>query len=88
MLTIGTPHTREFNKPEGIATLAEEGSPQRVYRNTGLIERSVNSYQVTENWIEFEIIDVRYYDRAILFAVLFDSLIILSWRFTRISNNS
>ena len=79
-LTVGTPHAREFNKPEGIATLLEEGSDHRSFDNAGLVVRAVNRYQVTENWIEFEIIDVRYYDRAILYAVLIDLMVIIAWR--------
>lgn len=85
MLTIGTPHKTDYYNPEGIATVVEEGDYQHTYANSGLIQRAVNKYQVTEQWASFEIIDERYYDRAILFSVLFDSLIILSWRFTRIA---
>ncbi len=79
-LSVGTPHSREFNKPEGITTLLEEGSDHYSFANSGLVVRAVNRYQVTENWIEFEIIDVRYYDRAILYAVLIDLVVILAWR--------
>ena len=84
-LTVGTPHTREFNKPEGIATLLEVGSEQYSFRNSGLVVRAVNKYQVTENWIEFEIIDVQYYDRAILYAVLIDLVVILAWRLNSVN---
>ena len=79
-LTIGTPHTRELNKPEGISTLLEEGSDHYSFANAGLVVRAVNRYQVTENWIEFEIIDVRYYDRALFYAVLIDLMVIFAWR--------
>jgi hypothetical protein len=80
ILTIGTPHTRELINPESIVTLLEEGSDHYSYANAGLVVRAVNKYQVTENWATFETIDLRYYDKAVFYAILFDSIIILAWR--------
>ena len=82
-LTVGTPNKWELDKPEGIATLLEEGSDHYSYANAGLVVRAINRYQVTENWVKFEIIDVQYYDRAILYAVLIDLVVILAWRMNK-----
>ena len=62
MLTIGTPHTLEYSNPEGVATIIEEGSYHRSNKNTFLIVRAVNKYQVTEQRASFEIWHVKYFD--------------------------
>lgn len=80
VFTIGTPQKTEFNRPPSIAILTEEGSNHESYRNSGIIVKTVNKYQVTENWITFEIINVRFYNQALVYSILFDTLIILTWR--------
>jgi len=80
IFTTGTPQTTIFNRPPSIGTLSEEGSGHESFRNTGMIVRAVNKYQVTENWITFEIINVRYYNQALFYSVIFDTLIIFAWK--------
>ena len=84
LLTIGVPHSKEYSNPQGITTIVDKNS---IYwgNSTGPVHWRVNKYQATEQWGTFEIIEVKYYNLAILYAVLFDSLIILTWRFTRIT---
>ena len=82
-LSVGVPRKTIFNKPEGIVTISEEGSGQESFGNSGLVVAAVNEYQVTENWIGFEIVNIRYYDRGLLYAFLFDSMIIIAFRLTQ-----
>jgi hypothetical protein len=83
LLTIGTPHTKKIQNLEGITIIVDEESYGYGYHKAGLTQIGVNTYQVTGQWGTFEIWTMNYYDRAILYSVIFDSLIILSWRLTR-----
>ena len=85
-LTIGLPQTKLYRSWEGITTIIDEES---IYYGdgTGMVHTHRNVYQATEPWATFEIWDMEYYDRAILYAIIFDSLIILLWRLSRISTN-
>ena len=80
MVTIGTPQSMELIKPESIKTIQEEGVDGYSYTNSGLVVKAGSQYQATENWAIFEIIEVRFYNQALAYSIIFDTLIMLAWR--------